>query len=55
MEINWVRDIAPVGPPQIRRTLRVFKAAGADGVMPSWSFLSAPDENIQVLADTLKE
>ena len=55
MEINRVRDIAPVGPPQIRRTLRGFKAAGADGVMPSWSFLSAPDENIQALADTLKE
>ena len=55
MEINRVRDLAPVGPDEIRRTLSVFKAAVAEGVMPSWSFLSAPDENISALLDGLKE
>ena len=55
MEINRVRDLAPVGPDEIRRTLGVFRAAGAEGVMPSWSFLSAPDENIEALLDGLNE
>ncbi|MBQ7183259.1 MAG: hypothetical protein IJR97_04670 [Clostridia bacterium] len=54
MEVNRVREIAPVGPDEIRYTLKVFSRAGAVGVMPSWSFLSAPEENVSALPDGLE-
>ncbi len=53
-EYNRVRDIAPVGPAEIGHSLRVFRAAGADGLMPSWDLLSAPDENVYALLDALQ-
>ncbi len=55
MEYNRVADIASVGPDQIRRTLRVFRTAGAQGAMPSWSLFSAPDENLSALTDGLAD
>ena len=55
MEYNRVAGIAPVGPEEIAHTLRVFRAAGAGGVMPSWSLISAPEVNIEALLDALRE
>ena len=55
MEYNRVADLAPVGPCEIAHTLYVFRGAGANGVMPSWSLISAPDDNIESLLTTLGE
>ena len=53
MEYNRVRDLAPVGPEQILHSLQVFRSAGATGVMPAWSLISAPEENVDALMEGL--
>ena len=54
MEYNRVARLAPVGPREIAHTLQVFQSAGATGVMPSWSLISAPDENVEALLNELE-
>ena len=49
MEYNRVPHLAPVGPEQILHSLRVFRSAGVQGVMPAWSLMSAPEENVNAL------
>ncbi len=55
MEYNRVPVLAPVGPEQIMHSLRVFRSAGAEGVMPAWSLISAPEENVDALIAGMQE
>ncbi len=55
MEYNRVPVLAPVGPEQILHSLRVFRSAGAEGVMPAWSLISAPEENVDALIAGMQE
>lgn len=51
MEYNRVPKLAPVGPKQILHSLQVFSSSGAEGVMPAWSLISAPEENVNALME----